>query len=359
MGIFQGGSFDALTNALLLRFKGSSLRFPNLDHAYGLHKNLLINGGLDYWQRNANAVTVTVAQSYRADRFLCRAGGSSAQMSVSRSTTVPNNQFKYSLAATENGDAVNNSMNFFQRIEAAAIRPYIGATMNFSIWYRNDSLATSPGLYIQTALTGEDVFATDPTSDPIVTSKDFGFQTNLQAWKRLDLTFTVPATAVNGLMVGMQQTAGYTGTPTVLTTGWMLTEGKTPPPFFQRAGVFPGHELILCQRYYEKSFTVDVTPGAGGATPIFVAARYTSATTAALAGIPFKVTKRAVPTITVFAPSGGGAGQIYDSISGATPAAANAVVGTNSFSLTTSGQTGLTTGQASIYEVDFTAESEL
>lgn len=250
MSIFQGATLDAVRNALLLRFKGgSSLQFPNLDGVSSqAQRNLLLNGDMTNWQRGSSAANVTVAASYRADRMVFRAGGSSAQFACSRSTTVPNSQFKYSAALVENGDAVNNTMNCWQRIEAAVIRPYIGATVNFSIWYFNSGVATSPALYVQYPAS-EDTFNADPVLESVYTSKDFGFQTTLGVWKQLSFTFVVPSSAGNGLMVGFQHSANYSGTPTVLTTGWQLVEGKAPPPYFQRAHPNPGAELAACQRY--------------------------------------------------------------------------------------------------------------
>ena len=67
-----------------------------------------------------------------------------------------------------------------------------------------------------------------------------------------------------------------------------------------------GTELALCQRYYEKSYNVDVVPATNtGAGRVFVTALYQSAGLLDYGGsVPFRVSKRANPTISYWREDG-------------------------------------------------------
>jgi hypothetical protein len=83
-------------------------------------------------------------------------------------------------------------------------------------------------------------------------------------------------------------------------TGVQLEVGSTATPFERRPF---GVELALCQRYFEKSYNVDVAIGTSTDTGMVVwfpdaAQSYTSRTAF------FKVTKRATPTVTIYSRQG-------------------------------------------------------
>jgi hypothetical protein len=106
--------------------------------------------------------------------------------------------------------------------------------------------------------------------------------------------------------------------------GWIdiaqvqLEEGSFATPFEQRP---IGTELALCQRYYEKSYSLDIVPGTPASpaetwnSPAWIGAflkvkGYTQITTdglyqGLLGMAEFKVTKRSIPTATVFSPYSG------------------------------------------------------
>jgi hypothetical protein len=87
-----------------------------------------------------------------------------------------------------------------------------------------------------------------------------------------------------------------------------LEAGSVASPFERRDY---GRELMMCQRYFEKSFPINVAPanGAsgtallteGGAIRVYAS----GATVNDGAFVPFKVTKRANPTLTVYGNSSG------------------------------------------------------
>ena len=87
-------------------------------------------------------------------------------------------------------------------------------------------------------------------------------------------------------------------------------------------------ELTLCQRFYEKSYSLGVSPGT--ITPqgqlLYQITGLTPATNSFLTRVSFQVSKRAQPAITAYNPSTGAAGTARDAISTAdvVPTVANA-----------------------------------
>ena len=92
--------------------------------------------------------------------------------------------------------------------------------------------------------------------------------------------------------------------------GWIdiaqvqLEEGSFATPFEQRP---IGTELALCQRYYEKSYDLNVVPGTpgSGCTNQFISTIYTFSNNQIgfYHSIPFKVKKRTYPRVDIYSPS--------------------------------------------------------
>lgn len=216
--------------------------------------------------------------------------GGSGGCLATRSTTVPNSQFKYSVQQVENGDASGNSLVAAQRIEAANIRPYIGKTMTLSLWLRFTGFLPVPQLIISTPTNvAEDSWQ---TNEPLGEVNQFTYlpSVTLGVWTRVSYSFVVPAAAVNGLQV-MLATQAYTGTPTMNHTGWMLTEGPAAPANFYRAGKTIQDEMAMCQRY-----AVNPQLDDSGSSASYGTGAARSATEARIM-IPLPVTMREPPSL--------------------------------------------------------------
>lgn len=360
MGI-KGLVLDAISNKLLLRRDGgqSPLSFPNMDGVSTPQSNLLLNGDMALWQRGTAGGTVTTAQAFKADRFLCRATGSGASFLHQRSTLVPNSQFKFSARMLENGDSSVNGMVIAQRIEAATIRPYIGTVQNFSLWIRNDSV--SVGWLLSIVLpTGEDTWNADVALDTTFVSKSFAaglFPTSGSVWTRIDMSFVVPPAAANGLGVRLESPTAYTGTPDVYTTGWMLTQGKNPLPNFVRHGATFQQELAACRRFYEKSYDVDTTPSGTSSISAHVLGPIGGITSGNnIGGVIFQTPKRATPTVSIIAPVSGTAGSVRHNSSDVVATVAS--IGANGFHLV-NGSGGTIAASSNSATVQYVAEIEL
>jgi hypothetical protein len=121
-------------------------------------------------------------------------------------------------------------------------------------------------------------------------------------------------------LVNVLATAGNT----FAITGVQLEVGTTATNFDFRS---IGTELALCQRYYEKSYNVDVVPGTG------LAYGWSGTTSQNYlempSGIIFKVTKRANPTVTLYNAVSGASGTIYRISDAAAISTSADYIGTN------------------------------
>jgi hypothetical protein len=152
------------------------------------------------------------------------------------------------------------------------------STAGLSLWYSNEStntydLAGSPvtlSFYAKTGAnysgstlavilysgTGTDQRVYSYTGIVAVTS---GSQAITSTWTRYTFTGTVPA---NSTELGLQFAWSPTGTAgaddAVKITGVQLEAGSTATDFERRP---IGTELALCQRYYDKSYSLNVAPG--------------------------------------------------------------------------------------------------
>jgi hypothetical protein len=110
-------------------------------------------------------------------------------------------------------------------------------------------------------------------------------------------------------------------------TGVKLEIGPAVTRFTRRRY---SEELALCQRYYEKSYDIGTALGAVTANG---EARLTATAGGNIGGmsVPFKVTKRAAPTITLYSPSTGATGKTRDDINGVDVNGSTASIGMGAF----------------------------
>jgi hypothetical protein len=142
-------------------------------------------------------------------------------------------------------------------------------------------------------------------------------------------------------------TLSSTTSNNIYVTGVQFEEGTVATSFDFRDF---GRELILCQRYYEKSYDLNVAPGTisfEGALTI------PPSTSARQTGAYFSVRKRATPTMTLFSPITGTSGTVFRSAS--SPAAVVQNPGQTTFRLDVTG--GVAISDDAAYQ--FTASAEL
>lgn len=298
-------------------FDGSSDVSINAKGGIGF-KNKIINGNFDIWQRGTSNV-LAAPDTYLADRWLYGvAEGGSGTITVSRQaftlgqTDVPGNP---SYFARTQGSAwvsgVNGALTLSQKIEN--VSTFSGKTVTLSFWAKAGATRT---LGIQLA----QVFGTTGTFSPVVKINNNSVSLTT-SWKKYTVSINIPSvlgktiTTNHCLFVGFYFTAkgsnaisGVTlddfGSNVVDIAQVQLEEGLYATDFEQR---HIQQELTLCQRYYEKSYSIAVAPGtinsSGSVSHIM---DYTQN----YAGfhVNYKVNKRVKPTVIFYNPVTGETG---------------------------------------------------
>jgi hypothetical protein len=258
-------------------------------------------------QRNAGAsASLTSSQTYFVDRFF-GVEDTDGTMTIQRSTTAPTGFINSLLMTTTSADASLSATQICyvgQKIEGLNVADLgwgtaSAATVTLSFWVRSSLTGTFGG-----ALANAAFVRSYPFTYTINSANTFEYKTITIAG---DTTGTWPTDNGNSfqLIFGLGVGSTYSGTAgawagtgylsatgatsvigtngaTFYITGVQLERGSTASSFEYRSY---GAELQLCQRYYEivASQTVYIDNGSADNARFY---------------IPFKVTKRASPTVT-------------------------------------------------------------
>ena len=254
------------------------------------YRNELINGDMRINQRNAGAAaTCALGYTYTSDRWVIGADGGAV------TSQRINNSNLYSLRIT--GGVGNTAVSINQRVESANSAKLANQTVNLS-FKALASVSTSVQWTIAYPTVQDNFTAFTAISSGTITAttSNIAFTTG---------PIVLPTNVSNGLVVRFVLT-NHTAGKTFDLTNVQLEQGSVATPFEYRP---IGTELALCQRYYEKSFDLETAPANGTATTLATVngAYYGVSLNGNFGGAytPFKVTKRAVPTITAYGNSSG------------------------------------------------------
>tara|TARA_R110000868_G_C10973188_1_gene771506 strand:+ start:48415 stop:49470 length:1056 start_codon:yes stop_codon:yes gene_type:complete len=292
-------------------------------------QNMIINGGFDFWQRATSFTQSGGFSGYYCDRFDSARSFNSGSYNIDRSTDVPAGQdLTYSLKAT--GSSVN--LNWF------AINQKMETNFSSKINDMNGNVTVS--LWVKSSKTGSfSVFLRNSAETVLNDAMYFKSLTidSANTWERKE--FYIPATGLaltKGALTDASWILGvtlkaadlgvegwqrydssasgsvdfdFTGNDEFWMTGLMLHEGDVAQDF-QRAGRDVTEELRLCQRYFEKSYTLtkfagDITDAAS-ARFVRTADDIGQRVGTSLAG-KFVTEKRAAPLVSFYNHRGNGA----------------------------------------------------
>ena len=234
-------------------------------------KNLIINGGMDVWQRATS--TTTAGVGYRtADRFWTLISGGTG--TFQRSTDVPAGEgFNYSMSCDATGvQYLGTSVELSATGKPGIFKANTDYTL--SVWTKGT--AGSMSLYFRNAIvTGTD--STTVSSLALVTSA---------GWTKQSVTFNMGSIVphANNTHLGIDISNITNGGKI---TGYQLEEGSVATDFEHRSY---GEELALCQRYYWKSAT--------GVAYSVLSSGLVYNTTEALTMVRFPTSMRVNPTMT-------------------------------------------------------------
>jgi hypothetical protein len=272
------------------------------------HKNLIINGAMQVWQRGTTVDTAS-SGSYLCDRWRIGHSGTDGNVDIDRSTDVPSGKGfgysqKISMDASETSLGASDLVNLQQRIEAQNLQHLAKGTsdalkVTASFWVKSSVASTytleikdadntrniSASYIINAANTWEYktlTFAGD-TSGVLNNDNGTGFEFIFWLDAGTDFTSGTFSTAwqAQDNAERVYDTTGWleSTSPEFYLTGVQLEVGDTATPFEHRSY---GDELARCQRYYE----------------INGDSSYVASSTYSLVTIRYVVQKRTYPTCT-------------------------------------------------------------
>jgi hypothetical protein len=346
-------------------------------------RNRIINGDMRIDQRNAGAsVTPTASNTYTLDRWntiLTQSSKFSVQQNAG-SVTPPSGFSKYlgvtSLSAYSvlTGDAFS-VIQYIEGFNTADLGwGAAGAqTVTLSFWVRSSLTGTFGGTLrngggtrsypftytISAANTWEQKTVTIAGDTAGTWAADntagIGVQFSLGAGSTYTATAGAWATGLYVSATGATSVVGTNGA-TFYITGVQLEAGSVASAFERRDY---GRELMMCQRYFCKSFATETAPAqnAGLLGSVYFGQIAGASTTQTITGARFPVTMRDAPsTITIFNPSAAN-GQVR-AVTGADWSATTlaSATGQNGFGLFATSPAGVGTGAAAAYHYSASAE---
>jgi hypothetical protein len=302
-------------------------------------RNRIINGAMVIDQRNAGAsFTVPNANGYGScDRWASLAGATSTWTMQRVSSGLAN--FAYALQAGRNASSSSTSALYIgQVIETNNCQDLAGQSVTLSFYAKCGAnfSASSSALNVELWIGSGTDQGWQSLNSATWTSQAQTINTSkvlTTTYQQFTSTATVPA-GTNEIAIRFW----YAGVGTAGANDWFqitgvqLEAGSTASPFENRSY---GTEFQLCQRYYEKSYNIDVAPATSTTVGNIDVYGSSDATSNAVITVPFKVTKRITPSTIVFYTTGGTSGSWSYRRNGATGngAASNIYTGQNSLCL--------------------------
>jgi len=284
-------------------------------------KNRIINGAMEIDQRSAGASTTVTGNSY---------------VTCDRWQTFASQTSKYSVQ--QNAGSVTPPAGFSNYLGVTSLSSYsISSTDIFNItqiiegyntvdlaWGTSDAKTITVSFWVRSSLTG--TFGGVVRNFAGTQNYPFTYTINsANTWEQKSITIAGSTTGTwisgNGkslyLMINLGTGSTYSGTAgswaggnlwsatgatsvvgtsgaTLYITGVQLEVGSVATEFERRPY---GTELQLCQRYYEKSYSIDVVPGTATANGLVYMSTGTSTAGDKAHTAFFKVEKRSNPSI--------------------------------------------------------------
>jgi hypothetical protein len=284
--VYSAGDVNDITGTINL------LQTSTLSRQAG--KNLVINGGMDIWQRGTSVAIAASSSGYTTDRWFYASGASQAS-TISRqatgdTTNLPTIQY-CARVQRNSGQTGGGAVGFDCSIESVNSIPFAGQTITFSFYARRGAnYSASSNILNAQVLSGT---GTDQnvqagfTGSATVVSQNATLTTT---WQRFTYTGTVAASATQLGIRFITTWAGTAGAADFFeVTGVQVELGSYATTFSRTGGTIHG-ELANCQRYFE------FIGGKASGYPII--GGYATAGISAYFPIAFKASKRVSPTVT-------------------------------------------------------------
>ena len=271
---------------------------------YDGFKNRIINGAASIWQRGTTFSSINNGITYGSDRFFAFTTSATAQAQIIRSTSVPSG-FLYSQQFGRAASNTATAQQFLcQCVESWNMLDLVGQTVTVSFWAKAGANYSGGSLSIKLS-TGTTADQSAGTFSAGPCTGYTGNQAAINTTQAITTTFTkytFTSSAIQAGALSMGLGIGYTPTGTagaddnVYITGIQLEAGSTATSFDCREYQ---SELARCQRYYEKSYDTATAPGTSTFSGIVQTGAWVNPSQSQYftMTVPFKVQKRATPTI--------------------------------------------------------------
>lgn len=301
---------------------------------YAPNKNVIINGDFDIAQRGTSFPAIT-NDTYNLDRWVYGKIGTMVH-TISQDSDVPtvaqagrliNNSVLIKCTTSQPSLGVSDYTSYQQKIEGYNFRAIAQKQSTLSFWVK----ATKVGVYCVAFLnSGADrsfvsEYTVNSTNTWELKTVTIDASPSAGTWDYengigLSVIFSLTQESINVGTAGSWQNGTFTSTVNQVNacdstsndfriTGIQLEEGSIATPFEKRT---IQEELILCQRYFQKTYNTDVSPGTvTGAGQIL--SQSVSAIDITLLGDTKLISRmRSSASITTYSPQTGAAGKIED-----------------------------------------------
>lgn len=274
-------------------------------------KNAIINGDFGIWQRGTS-FSNPASGTYLADRWYLLYDGTGATRTISQQTFTPGTApvagyegtyyFRYAQTVAGTGATYGD---FEQRIED--VRAFAGQTVTISFWAKVAS--GTPSISVG----ANQNFGSGGSAQVAAIASSVALSTS---WTRYTVSAAMPSIA--GKTIGTSSYVAIYFAPAVNTAitldvwGMQVESGSTATSFQTATGTKQG-ELAACQRYYVKSYNLDVAPTTNtSVSGVVWAISPNVANNAYLGWVRFPVTMRSGPTVTIYSYAFGTASKVSD-----------------------------------------------
>lgn len=268
-------------------------------------RNLIINGGMDIWQRGTGSTAISALGTYSADRWQAYRSVSSTS-TVSRQLTGDTTNLPFLQYCTrvqrDSGNTSAATILFVNSSETVNSIPFAGKTVVFSFYARagaNFSAASSQlTVQLQTGTgTDQNALMTGYTG---LTNAVNSTATLTTTWQRFTYTATLGTTITEIAPYFTFTPSGTAGANDYYEITGVQVEVGSVATNFTRAGGSIQEELAACQRYYIR------WTGANSGNGYFYVPAWlgTTSTSGGYGNIPLAVPMRVAPTTYGFTAGG-------------------------------------------------------
>jgi hypothetical protein len=346
---------------------------PRIDR---LDKNYLINGNFDFWQRTvSNDLTVTINAAYGADRWKLFPSITNSNAAHMQRASSSNSGSQYDMNLGAFGVA-NAKCAAAQIVEFDNTKLLRNKEVTFSAYVKNNNVNPSTVRLHIIAWTGTaNVITAFTNAVPYTDWSTYALASNfvsvaatskvisgVGAYTKVVVSGTIPAGATNIVCVMSYDS----GIDQVYWSQAQLIAGTHSDPDFSPAGRNISDELLMCQRFYDKSYDLGIVPGTATNVGNIYWRQAGSVSGAGVQWIAYKTGMRSTPTVSLFSPQtgsggSGGSARFYNDTQ-----ASDRVVGVQDMSVSlfvvnysSASNGGTTIGDLNFLRVHWTADAEL